>query len=231
MQKKRDLPIGIFDSGIGGLTIVKSIIEIFPNEKLIYLGDTARLPYGSKTESVVKKYSLENSKFLINKKIKAIVIACNTASAISMDYLKDKIDIPIIGVVNSGALAAVNATKNKKIGVIGTKGTIKSRAYSNIIKKIDNEIEVFELPTPLLVPIVEENWINKKITLDILHEYLDVLSNILKPHGVLVVNFHKNQGRKWADKYFTQRGFKIFVPSSFKSFECHGPYVAYIKSK
>ena len=168
-------PIGVFDSGIGGLTVVKEITTVMPYENIIYLGDTARLPYGSKSEKAIQKMSLENAIFLQSKNVKAIVIACNTASAVSLDYLKNNIELPVIGVVTSGSLAAVRATRNGKVGVIGTKATIRSKAYSRAVKKIDPNIEVYEVATPLLVHLVEENWVDKSITKDILQEYLSPL--------------------------------------------------------
>ena len=174
-QKSCNNAIGIFDSGIGGLTVLKEINSLLQNEDILYLGDTARLPYGSKTVNAIKEFSLENSKFLISKNVKIIVIACNTASAVSLEYLKSMLDILIVGVVESGALAAARVTSNNKIGVIGTKTTIKSQAYSKAIKKDNPNINVYEVATPLLVHLVEENWINKAVTKEILLEYLNPL--------------------------------------------------------
>jgi glutamate racemase len=165
-------PIGVFDSGIGGLTVVKELLKIMPYEDIIYFGDTARLPYGSKSNRLITRYSIENSIFLNSKNVKMIVIACNTASAASADYLRRFIKLPVIGVIECGAAAAVKLTKNKRVGVIGTKSTINSGAYSKTIHNLDPEIKVFELPTPLLVHLVEENWIEKDITKVILEEYL-----------------------------------------------------------
>jgi glutamate racemase len=169
----KNYPIGVFDSGIGGLTVVKELHKIMPSEDIIYFGDTARLPYGSKSNRLIIRYSLENSIFLNSKNVKMIVIACNTASAASSDYLRSFIKLPIIGVIECGALGAVRLTRNKRVGIIGTKSTITSGAYSKTIKNLDPEIKVFELPTPLLVHLVEENWIKKNITKSILEEYLD----------------------------------------------------------
>jgi glutamate racemase len=174
-EKLINNPIGIFDSGIGGLTVLKEISKLMPHEDLVYFGDTARLPYGSKSESTIIKYSLENTFFLNSKHAKIIVIACNTASAVSLHYLKNIIKLPVLGVIECGALAAVRTTRKKKIGVIGTKATIKSGAYSKAIKALDSEIEVYEVPTPLLVHLVEENWIERDITKAILMEYLSPL--------------------------------------------------------
>jgi len=168
----KNCPIGVFDSGIGGLTVVKELIKMLPFEDIVYFGDTARLPYGSKSNRLITRYSLENSIFLSSKNVKMIVIACNTASSASSNYLRSFIKLPVIGVIECGALGAVQLTKNKRVGVIGTKSTINSGAYSKTINKIDPEIKVFELSTPLLVHLVEENWIEKEITKTILEEYL-----------------------------------------------------------
>jgi len=168
-------PIGVFDSGIGGLTVVKALLKIMPFEDIIYFGDTARLPYGSKSNRLITRYSVENSIFLNSKNVKMIVIACNTASAVSSDYLRSFIKLPVIGVIECGALGAVRLTRNKRVGVIGTKSTINTGAYSKNINKLDPEIKVFELPTPILVHLVEENWIEKDITKAVLEEYLEPL--------------------------------------------------------
>ena len=171
-------PIGIFDSGIGGLTVLKEISTIMPNEDIVYFGDTARLPYGSKSEKTIIKFSVENTIFLNSKNVKLIVIACNTSSAVSLDYLRNFIKLPVIGVVECGALAAVQKTRKKRVGVIGTKATIKSCAYSKAIKRLNSEIEVYEVSTPLLVHLVEENWIERDITKAILMEYLSSLIDL-----------------------------------------------------
>ncbi|MEO8446633.1 MAG: glutamate racemase, partial [bacterium] len=133
-------PIGVFDSGIGGLTVAKSLFEILPNENIIYLGDTARLPYGTKSKETVTKYSIEITKFLLNKNVKMVVVACNTASSVALQYLKKLSDVPVIGVIRPGAKAAVSKTNNYKIGVIGTLGTVQSFAYKTQIHKIDRDI-------------------------------------------------------------------------------------------
>lgn len=171
----RRRPIGIFDSGIGGLTVVKELIQVIPHEDMVYFGDTARLPYGSKSDRLIMRYSIENSIFLNSKTVKMIVIACNTASAVSCNYLRNFIKLPVIGVIECGALGALRVTKNKRVGLIGTRSTINSSAYVKAIKNLDPEIEIFGHPTPLLVHLVEENWIQKKITIEILEEYLKPL--------------------------------------------------------
>lgn len=150
--------IGIFDSGIGGLTVLKEIIRILPFENTIYLGDTARVPYGTKSASTVKRYASEDAQFLISQGIKLLVIACNTASAVCTSFLKENIDIPIVEVIGPGARKAAKSTKLRKVGVIGTEATIKSSAYSDQIKIIDPDIEVVNKACPLFVPLVEETW-------------------------------------------------------------------------
>ncbi len=174
-ESVKNYPIGVFDSGIGGLTVVNELLKVMPYEDIVYLGDTARLPYGSKSNSLITRFSVENSIFLNSKKVKMIVIACNTASAASADYLRSFIKLPVIGVIECGALGAVRLTRNKRVGVIGTKSTINSGAYSKTIKNLDQEIKVFEVPTPLLVHLVEENWVEKNVTKAILEEYLKPL--------------------------------------------------------
>ena len=151
-------PIGVFDSGVGGLTVLREIMEMMPYEDVIYFGDTARIPYGSKSEQTVKKFAYQCAKFLYDKGVKTIVIACNTASAVAIDYLKDRFDIPVIGVIEPGARGAVEATKNGRIGVIGTYATIGSSAYQNKIMEKMPEAEIVGIPCPLFVPIVEEGW-------------------------------------------------------------------------
>ena len=170
MEKEK--PIGVFDSGIGGLTVVKRIAASLPEENIIYFGDTARVPYGSKSNATVIEYSIEDAKFLMQKNVKAIVVACNTASSIAMEELKKKFDVPIIGMIEPGAQTAIKSTKNKKVGVIGTRATISNKAYSNKIKELNPEIEVFETACPLFVPLAEEGWIDHKATYEIAEEYL-----------------------------------------------------------
>jgi glutamate racemase len=153
-----ELPIGIFDSGIGGLTVLKEIQTVLPAEDTIYLGDTARVPYGIRSPETVTRYSFENTKFLVSKGIKILVVACNTVSSVSLEAIKTSITIPVVGVIEPGAKAAVAATRHGRIGVIGTDATIKSSAYAKAIKTLDGSIEVFGLACPLFVPLVEEGW-------------------------------------------------------------------------
>jgi glutamate racemase len=176
-MEMKDRPIGVFDSGIGGLTVLKDIIKELPNESTIYLGDTARVPYGIRSPETVIRYSFENTKFLFSKDIKLLVVACNTASSVSLDAIKNSVSIPVIGVVDPGAKAAVRATKNKKIGVIGTEATIKSNSYTKAIKGIDESIEVFSCSCPLFVPLVEEGWLEGDIVSLIVKRYLEGLKS------------------------------------------------------
>lgn len=168
-------PIGVFDSGIGGLTVVKRLASTLPNESIVYFGDTARVPYGSKSNSTVIEYSIQNTKFLLQKNIKALVVACNTASSIAIPDLKKMFDIPIIGMIEPGSRMALIKSQTKKIGVIGTRATISNLAYSKEIKKMNNFAEVFEKPCPLFVPLAEEGWIKHQATFEIAEEYLKEL--------------------------------------------------------
>ncbi len=164
--------IGVFDSGIGGLTVAKSLFEILPNENIIYLGDTARLPYGTKSKESVIKYSIEITKFLLNKNVKMIVVACNTASSVALPYLRKIADVPVIGVIKPGSKAAISKTNNFKIGVIGTLGTIQSNAYKTQMHKFDRNIKVFSKACSLFVQLAEDGWTENKIAELISKEYL-----------------------------------------------------------
>src|SRR5512144_1682726 len=156
--------IGIFDSGIGGLTVLKEIVATLPDENTIYLGDTARVPYGIRSAGTVTRYSFENTQFLLSQEIKMLVVACNTASAISLDAVKREFPLPVIGVLEPGARAAAAATKNLKVGVIGTEATIASGAYERAIKRLNPRVEVHSLACPLFVPLVEEGWFDNEVT-------------------------------------------------------------------
>jgi glutamate racemase len=171
-------PIGVFDSGIGGLTVVKRLSALLPSEDIVYFGDTARVPYGSKSNSTVIEYSIQNTNFLLSKNVKAVVVACNTASSIAMDELKNKFGVPIIGMIEPGASMAIQKTKNNKIGVIGTRATTGNKAYSTAINKLKKNADVTEKPCPLFVPIAEEGWLDHKATYEIAEEYLAELRNI-----------------------------------------------------
>lgn len=165
--------IGIFDSGLGGLTVAKEIIRVLPNENIIYLGDTARVPYGVKSPDTVIKYAFQNTRFLINKNVKVVVIACNTASAFSLNKLKLAMPLPCLGVIEPGAEAAINQTRSGQIGVIGTSGTITSRAYEKAILSKDEKMKVVSKACPLFVPLVEEAWIDHEITYKVAEIYLN----------------------------------------------------------
>lgn len=168
-------PIGVFDSGVGGLTVVKELKRLLPNENIIYFGDTARVPYGIKSKETIIKFSLENILFLLKQDVKTIVIACNTSSSIALSLLKRHFKIPIIGVIGPGAKEAIYATRNKRIGIIATKATINSHAYEREIKRINPNIKVFNQACPLLVPLTEEGWAHQKETYDIAGFYLKPL--------------------------------------------------------
>jgi len=173
--KLKEKPIGVFDSGIGGLTVVKHLSTVLPNEHIVYFGDTARVPYGSKSNSTVIEYSIQNTNFLLHKNVKVVVVACNTASSIAISELQKKFSVPVIGVILPGAQMAVNQTKTGKIGVIGTRATINNKAYSKAIKNIKNDIKVFEKACPLFVPLAEEGWTHHRATHEIAEEYLKEL--------------------------------------------------------
>ena len=168
-------PIGVFDSGIGGLTVVKAIMENLPSESIVYFGDTARVPYGTKSKMTIVKFSLENVEFLLRFGVKCIVIACNTSSSWALPTLRKYFKVPIIGVIRPGAAAAVRQTKNKRVGVSGTNATIKSGAYDAAIQQLDPAIKVFTQSCPLFVPLVEEGWLGGDISRHVAQRYLQPL--------------------------------------------------------
>ena len=170
--KKSELPIGIFDSGIGGLTVVRQIHRVLPNENLVYLGDTARVPYGTKSPNTVVRFACEDTQFLSQQNVKAVVVACNTVSAWALPALQRRFDLPIFGVIIPGACAALEKSKNQRIGIIGTSATIRSQAYSKAILARADSAEVFTRACPLLVPLVEEGWTDHPVTARVLREYL-----------------------------------------------------------
>lgn len=165
-------PIGIFDSGIGGLTVYRAIRKILPLEDLIYLGDTARVPYGTKSEATVQRYARQNVEWLIQHDVKMVVVACNTASAFALNALQAEFSIPIVGVIKPGVKAAIQKTKRERIGVIGTAGTVHSEAYTQEIKKMLPNAYIVSRACPLFVPLVEEGRLSGRITDDIAKEYL-----------------------------------------------------------
>lgn len=165
-------PIGVFDSGLGGLTVVRALLERMPHESLVYVGDTARVPYGPKSPDTVKRYAEQITAWLVESDVKAIVVACNTATAHALDHLRATLSVPVIGVVEPGARAAVRAAPNGSIGVIGTTGTIASGAYERAIHALAPGIAVHAYACPLFVPLVEEGWLDHPATRLIAQEYL-----------------------------------------------------------
>ena len=171
-------PIGVFDSGVGGLTVAREIMRQIPNERLVYFGDTARVPYGNKSKETVTKYSRQIVRFLQTQKVKAIVVACNTASAYALEEIEKELDIPVIGVVKPGARVAAEATRNQKVGVIATAGTIQSHIYTDYIQGIQSDIQVIGKACPLFVPLVEEGLLEDPVTDEIATRYLNELKDI-----------------------------------------------------
>jgi len=168
-------PIGVFDSGIGGLTVAAALRELLPNENIFYLGDTARVPYGGKSPETVARYSTEIAGLLLAEGAKMIVVACNTASALGIPRLEETLRTPVTGVIRPGAKAAVAATRNGKIGVIGTRATIYSRAYERAIHALEPDVKVISEACPMLVPLIEEGWFDDSVTDQIIRRYLDKL--------------------------------------------------------
>jgi glutamate racemase len=168
----RTNPVGIFDSGIGGLTVVRAVSRIMPNENIVYFGDTARVPYGGKSNDTVIEYTLQAANFLLRKNIKLLIVACNTASSVALKDLKRFLTIPVIGMIEPGAKMALQESKRGVIGVIGTRATINNKAYSNELKKLNPRLKVYEKACPLFVPLAEEGWIDHKVTGLIAKEYL-----------------------------------------------------------
>ncbi len=172
MVNNKKQAIGIFDSGVGGLTVFKEIRKQFPSEDIIYFGDTARVPYGPKSPNTVLEYSIQNARFLIQNNVKVIVIACNTSTSVALDVLRKLFNVPVIGVIEPGSKKAVNVSKNNRIGVIGTEGTIKSKAYRKTISKMKKDSIIFEKSCPLFVSLAEEGWENHEVASIVTKEYL-----------------------------------------------------------
>lgn len=168
----RNAPIGVFDSGIGGLTVAREIMRQMPDENIVYFGDTARVPYGSKSKNTVIRFSRQIVNFLRSKQVKAIVIACNTASAMALDVIEAEQDIPVIGVIKAGARTAADTTKNGRIGVIATRGTIGSGVYEQVLHEIDPDYQIFGKACPLFVPLVEEGLTHDFITEEVARRYV-----------------------------------------------------------
>jgi glutamate racemase len=167
-----DSPIGIFDSGVGGLTVFRALERRLPNESLIYLGDTARVPYGTRSQATVERYALEDANFIRSKNVKVIVVACNTASASAANQLREVFDVPVLGVIRPGARRAVAATRSGYVGVIATEGTVASGAYERAMLALNTKLEVISRACPLFVPLAEEGWLNHPVTRQVANEYL-----------------------------------------------------------
>jgi glutamate racemase len=208
LQKISDRPIGVFDSGVGGLTVMREIMLQLPEENMIYAGDTARVPYGTRSAETVIRYSLEMADFLVGKGIKLLVVACNTASAFALNAIKDRFDIPVVGVIGPGAKKAIEATRSKKIGIIGTEGTIKSNSYVHAINALYgnrpvvvkehgvihfdryfeinlDDLTIFTKACPLFVPLAEEGWVSNDVTVLTAEHYLEGLKK--EPIDTLVL--------------------------------------------
>ena len=175
MSVDRNSPIGVFDSGVGGLTVALEIMRNLPSEDIVYFGDTARVPYGSKSAETIIRYSEQICRFLIGKQVKAIVVACNTASAFALETLQKEFHIPIIGVIKAGAEVAAAGTRNKRVGIIGTEGTIGSGIHASFLKNLDPEIRVIGKACPLFVPLAEEGWTHDPVTEEVARRYLEEL--------------------------------------------------------
>src|SRR3954470_4579964 len=171
-MKRPNLPIGIFDSGVGGLTVYRALHERLPNERFVYLGDTARVPYGTKSLATVERYAVENSKFLEAHGIKLLVVACNTASALALPAIRKAIKVPVIGVIEPGSRAAVEIAHDKTIGVIATEATVQSHAYATAIAAMGAKGEVIERACPLFVSLAEEGWADSDVARTVARDYL-----------------------------------------------------------
>lgn len=167
-----EAPLGVFDSGVGGLTVVQAITELLPAEEVVYLGDTARVPYGNKSPETVKRFARQDAAFLLGRDVKAVVVACNTATAFALPTLQSEIRVPVIGVLDPGVQAALERTRSGRIGLIGTAGTIGSEAYQKALRALRPDVYLVAKATPLLVPLVEENWLDHAITRQVLEEYV-----------------------------------------------------------
>jgi glutamate racemase len=173
-------PLGVFDSGIGGLTVVRELLRLLPEEELVYYGDVARLPYGNKSKETITRFSREIIDFLVSKDVKAIVIACNTASALALPELEGTLPLPVVGVIEAGARAAAEHTHSGKVGVIATASTVRSGAYTRALSTRRPDLEILERACPLFVPLVEEGWIDHPVTRTVAEEYLAPLEH----HGL-----------------------------------------------
>lgn len=183
-----ELPIGIFDSGVGGLTVYRALHDRLPNERFVYLGDTARVPYGTKSLATVERYAIENSEFLASLGIKLLVVACNTASALALPKIRDRIDVDVVGVIGPGGRKAVLATEEEatpRIAVIATEATVSSNAYVEAIRRASPAAEIFQVACPLFVPLAEEGWIGEEETFSIAEKYLRKVRDF-DPHSLVL---------------------------------------------
>lgn len=172
MNQQAENPIGIFDSGLGGISVVRAVMNLMPDERLIYFGDTARVPYGSKSNETVRRFAQQITNFLLEHQVKMVVVACNTASAVALDDLRSRWNLPILGVIEPGSQAAASNSPNGRIGVIGTTSTIHSGAYERALKTINPHLNVISKECPLLVPMVEEGWPDDDVLAGVLARYL-----------------------------------------------------------
>jgi glutamate racemase len=173
----RNSPIGIFDSGLGGLTVAREVFQLLPSEDIVYFGDVGRYPYGPRSKEIITQFSRQDTNFLVEQEVKIVVAACNTASSIALEVLQSEYPVAVLGVIEPGAVSAVHATRNGKIGVIGTTGTIHSNAYAKAIEAIDPKLKVFSMACPLFVPLVEEGYLDKDATFLIAEDYLGPFKN------------------------------------------------------
>jgi glutamate racemase len=173
-------PIGVFDSGVGGLTVVAELRRRMPHRDVLYFGDTARVPYGNKSPETVRRYSLEIGRFLEGRGISSLVVACNTSSAVALEALEAELSVPVMGMIGPGACSAAAATRNGKVGLVGTRATVASGAYERAVRAVAPHVQVFAQACPLFVPLVEEGWSDGPVALEVAHRYLDGLL----AHGV-----------------------------------------------
>ena len=173
-----DAPIGIFDSGVGGLTVARQVYRLMPGETVVYFGDVGRYPYGGRSREIIHRFAAQDVAFLLEHGVKFIICACNTVSAVALDDLRGEVDVPMIGVIEPGARAAVQATRNGRIGVIGTRATIDSNSYAAILHDLDPALKVFSLACPLFVPLAEEGYIDKEATYLIARDYLQTMLDV-----------------------------------------------------
>ena len=178
VQNSTSAPIGIFDSGVGGLTVLKEVVKLLPFENIVYFGDVGRTPYGGRSKEIITQFTTQDVKFLQEQHVKYIICACNSASSVALEDVQKKFDIPMTGVIEPGAKAAVERTKDGKIGIIGTHATINSNAYASLIHDIDPSLKVFSLACPLFVPLAEEGYIDKEATYLIAKDYLQTMKDV-----------------------------------------------------